>query len=232
MAFDMPPKNSVKIYYENGIYHIYNRGVEKRNIFLDRDDYLTFLHLLKTALLPLELLPKTQEGASWSLLQGPTLRWTVIKPRKNFSELIHLFCYVLMPNHFHFLLKQTQLTSMTEFIRSICTTYSMYFNKKYKRVGPLFQGKFKAIDVQEDNYLLWLSRYIHRNPNDFQNYQYSSYADYLGKIHTAWIDKTVILDYFETNLKTTEKNYQSFVENEKEELIDASSLYLEKLDKK
>lgn len=225
-GFRMPQKNSVKIYYENGIYHVYNRGVEKRDIFLDRDDYLTFLHLLKTALMPPEI-PQFTEKASQRLLQGSTLKWTVERLRKNFYGKIDLFCYNLMPNHYHFLLKQIQKTSITEFIHSISTTYCMYFNKKHQRVGSLFQGIFKAVDVAEDNYLIWLSRYIHRNHDDFQNYPYSSYADYLGKRNTPWLNKKFILDYFESHLKSQEKNYQTFVEAEKEEPLDIGNLYLE-----
>lgn len=222
----MPQKNSVKIYYENGIYHVYNRGVEKRDIFLDRNDYLTFLHLLKTALLPPEI-PQFIEKASLRLLQGGTLQRLVNRPRKNFYNKISFLCYTLMPNHYHFLLKQIQSVAMTQFIHSIFTTYSMYFNKKYERVGPLFQGAFKAIDIEEDNYLIWVSRYIHRNHDDFQNYSYSSYADYLGKRNTTWINKKFILDYFESHLKSQEKNYQTFVEMEKKEPIDIGNLYLE-----
>lgn len=148
----MPQKNSVKIYYENGIYHIYNRGVEKRDIFLDRNDYLTFLHILKTSLMPPEI-PQFIEKASLRLLQGGTLQRPINRPRKNFYNKISLLCYILMPNHYHFLLKQIQSVAMTQFIHSIFTTYSMLFNKKYERVGPLFQGAFKAIDIEEDNYL-------------------------------------------------------------------------------
>lgn len=222
----MPQKNSVKIYYENAIYHVYNRGVEKRDIFLDRDDYLTFLHLLKTALLPPET-PKPLEMKSVRLLQGATLKWTIGRLRKNFNGKIDLFCYSLMPNHYHFLLKQSQPTMMTEFIRSICTAYSMYFNKKYQRVGSLFQGIFKAIDVKEDNYMIWVSRYIHRNPEFFINYPYSSYNDYLNKRNTLWINKSFILNYFETHFKSREKNYRDFVEAEKEEPLDINNLYIE-----
>lgn len=222
----MPQKNSIKIYYENAFYHVYNRGVEKRDIFLDRDDYLAFLHLLKTALLPPEEL-KPEKQKEPDFLQGATLKRGIWRPRKNFYGKIDLLSYALMPNHYHFLLKQIQATAMTEFIRSIFTTYSMYFNKKYQRVGPLFQGNFKAVDIDNDNYLLWVSRYIHRNPEDFINYPYSSYGDYLNQRNTAWVNKTLILNYFESHWKAREKNYQSFVETKKEEPIDITNLYIE-----
>lgn len=198
----MPRKNARKIYFENGFYHVYNRGVEKRDIFIEPADYSFFLHLIKGALSPLEKQKLFDEG--------------IFRPRrKNFFGKIDLLCYVLMPNHFHFILRQNDKLSVTEFIRSILTSYSMYFNKKYSRVGTLFQGVFKAIDIHDENYLLWLSRYIHLNPANFINYPYSSYDDYLQNKNTPWINKSLILDYFSSNPLNKTKNYQEFVENKK-----------------
>ena len=211
----MPQKNSIKIYYENGFYHVYNRGVEKRDIFMDPADYSFFLHLIKGALSPPEKQKLFDEG--------------IFRPRrKNFYGKIDLLCYVLMPNHYHFLLRQNEKSIVTDFIRSISTSYSMYFNKKYHRVGTLFQGIFKAIDIHDENYLLWLSRYIHLNPMNFTNYPYSSYDDYLQKKNTPWINKSLILDYFSSNPVRKIKNYQEFVENRKNDNnIDLENLSLE-----
>lgn len=195
----MPQKNSRKIYYENAFYHVYNRGVEKRDIFLNRDDHLAFLHLLKTAL---------------SSVQGGTLPRN---RRKKFYDKIDLMAYCLMPNHYHLLLRQKTISGLTEFIRSLSTSYSMYFNKKYRRVGSLFQGVFKATDIRDENYLLWVSRYIHRNPPDFQTFPYSSYSDYLGKRKTDWLNTSFLLEFFESKRISREKNYQKFVDNTNEE---------------
>lgn len=202
----MPQKNSRKIYYENAFYHVYNRGVEKRNIFLNRDDHLAFLHLLKTALSP---------------VQGGTLPRN---RRKKFHDKVDLMAYCLMPNHYHLLLRQKTISGLTEFIRSLSTSYSMYFNKKYRRVGSLFQGVFKATDIRDESYLLWVSRYIHRNPPDFQTYQYSSYDDYLGNRKTDWLNTTLLLEFFESNRMSREKNYQKFVDNTSEKTPDDFSL--------
>src|SRR3990167_4593165 len=180
----MPQKNSIKIYYENAFYHVYNRGVEKRTIFLNRDDHLAFLHILKTAFIP-------ETGA----IQGGTLPRN---RRKMFHDKIDLMAYCLMPNHYHLLLRQKTISGLTEFIRSLSTSYSMYFNKKYHRVDSLFQGVFKATDIRDENYLLWVSRYIHRNPPDFQTYPYSSYDDYLGKRTTNWLTTNLLLEFFES----------------------------------
>ncbi len=210
----MPQKNSIKIYYENAFYHVYNRGVEKRNIFLDRDDHLAFLHLIKTALVPAP-----------SPMQGGTLSRN---RRKKFHDKIDFLAYCLMPNHYHLLLRQTTISGLTEFIRSLSTSYSMYFNKKYRRVGSLFQGVFKAIDIREENYLLWVSRYIHRNPPDFQTYPYSSYDDYLGKRKTDWLKTNFLLEFFKSNRFSQENSYKLFVDNINEETsIDATAMILE-----
>ncbi len=178
-------------------------------------DYAFFLHLIKGALSPPEKQKLFDEG--------------IFRPRrKNFYGKIDLLCYVLMPNHFHFILRQNDKSTITEFIRSILTSYSMYFNKKYGRVGALFQGVFKAIDIHEENHLLWLSRYIHLNPINFTNYPYSSYDDYLQKKNTSWINKSLILDYFSSNPLKKSKNYQEFVENKKNnEGMDLENLTLE-----
>lgn len=121
-----------------------------------------------------------------------------------------------MPNHYHLLLRQKTISGLTEFIRSLSTSYSMYFNKKYRRVGSLFQGIFKATDIRDENYLLWVSRYIHRNPPDFQTYPYSSYDDYLGNRNTDWLNTNLLLEFFESKRMGREKNYQEFVDNTNE----------------
>lgn len=137
----MPAKNSIKQYVENGYYHLYNRGVEKRNIFLDDQDYSVFLGYIKQYLGP-------HEGSD----------------PKSLVDDIDLIAFCLMPNHFHFLAKQKTIDGITKFMRAICTNYVMYFNKKYERVGTLFQGKYKGVLLDNDTYLLHLSRYIHLNP--------------------------------------------------------------------
>jgi len=108
--------------------------------------------------------------------------------------------------------------SMEFFMRSLGTKYSQYFNKKYDRIGYLFQGTYKAVLVEQDSYLLHLSRYIHRNPFKVTPLKdaYSSYGDFLGIRKTAWIKSQKILEYFKTVQKTSMKDvhsYQSFVED-------------------
>src|SRR3989344_8155363 len=143
----MPSRNIVKVYLKDSYYHVYNRGVDKCPIFNNAQDYKVFLNYLKEPLSEL----KFQKIVFY--LRGRTFK-AVKRPVKNFLNEISLVTYCLMPNHFHFLIKQKNKESMTSFIRSICTRYARYFNTKYNRVGPLFQGKFKAVLITKDNYLL------------------------------------------------------------------------------
>lgn len=213
----MPSKNIIKQYLENGHYHIYNRGVEKRDIFLDDQDYRVFLHLLKFYLSPEP--QQSQEQHPLTTLIG----FNPVRPRplQSLGGEIELLAYCLMPNHFHLLLKQSTLDGMTKLIRRLSTTYSMYFNRRYKRVGHLFQGAFKAVLVQEDSYLLHLSRYLHLNPvgltrSNPVNYPYSSYEYYLGNKKAPWIKPELILEYFKNSSLVLPKNinsYKKFVED-------------------
>ena len=222
----MPSKNSIKLYVENGYYHVYNRGVEKRTIFQDDQDYQVFLSYLKECLLPItKITGKKPQGGSLRLQP-----WE-IKRKKNYSDSIQLLAYALMPNHFHLLIKQKSKTSMESFMRSLMTKYSMYFNKKYIRVGKLFQGHYKAAIIETDEYLLYVSKYIHLNPLEINNSivkAYSSYADYLGLRNTKWISKEEILNYFPNNrLVEYINSYQKFVEQNNDEYKEIKHLTLD-----
>lgn len=202
---NMPAKNRIKEYSANSYYHLYNRGVEKRPIFLDEQDYNVFNSYLETYLLPKDLghlndlldngNPKEKDSARKMLRLN------------NFAEEINLLAYCLMPNHFHFLIYQNTSDAIDKFSNSLFTRYAMYFNRKYKRVGGLFQDLYKAVHVQSEEQLLWLSRYIHRNPIDIlqgtalQTYKHSSYPEYLGTRNKSWIKPTEILAYFKSEYK-------------------------------
>lgn len=204
----MPQKNSIKTYVEDSFYHIYNRGVEKRTIFEDIQDYKVFLKYLKEYLSP----PKTKIDKVKVTLQGASFKGIPRQPKNYFQE-IALHSYCLMPNHFHLLVKQRSENSIEKFMRSLATRYSMYFNKKNRRVGKLFQGHYKAILITEDDYLLHLSRYIHANPIEYTKdltQAFSSYADYLELRNTSWIEKDFILGFFNNPVAPEFKKFNSY----------------------
>lgn len=130
---------------------------------------------------------------------------------------VTIAAYCLMPNHYHLLIRQNSATPLTSLMLRLGTSYSKYFNIKYKQVGSLFQGRFQAKPVNSDIYLLHLSRYIHRNPTPtpgvgLDQYEWSSYKIYLQAKATSLVDPSYILKYF---AKTTDKQsaeYKKFVE--------------------
>lgn len=189
----MPQKNTVKLFFTNSYYHVYNRGVEKRDIFMDQEDYKTFLFFLKKYLSP---------------------------PRKGkisinkLHEEIKLIAYCLMPNHFHLLLKQKSKDAITRLLRRVATNYVVYFNKKYKRVGSLFQGVYKAVLIDTTEQFIHLSRYIHLNPKNYQDYPYSSYTSFVDQNNRKWLHPKEILEIFkENNNKAPKQAYKHFVQS-------------------
>lgn len=132
---------------------------------------------------------------------------------------VSILCYCLMPNHYHFLLRQETDIPITVFMLRLGTSYAKYFNIKYEQVGSLFQGRFRAKLIETDEYLLHLSRYIHRNPLEIQlstpgvelaDYRWSSYINYLNFVKNPMIESEYILGYFAKNNKSND--YKKFVE--------------------
>lgn len=215
----MPRKNSLKIYVTNGYYHIYNRGVEKRTVFEDQQDYKVFLGYLKYSL---SEPPNRNKFTKTFTLKGEPFKGVPRLP-KNYSNKIELLAYCLMPNHFHLLIKQNDSFSIMSFMNSIITRYTMYFNKKHDRVGSLFQGVYRAVLINDEPYLLHLSRYIHLNPFEYTKdlmFAYSSYVDYLGLRKTKWLKPGIVLNLFKNRVGIEFKkinNYKDFVEKYKQE---------------
>lgn len=206
----MPAKNRIKTYVENSFQHLYNRGVEKRRIFMDQQDIGVFQSYIKTYLLPKDenrlkniiadprKNPKEKDDASRLLALN------------NFSGELEMISYTTMPNHFHFLIYQTAPDAIDRFMNSLGTRYTMYFNKRYQRVGPLFQGIYKGVLVQSDEQLLYLTRYIHRNqlsiPPELRLQFPSSLPVYLGEIKQEWVKPDRIL------LNFSDSGYNSYRE--------------------
>ncbi|MEI8232263.1 MAG: transposase [bacterium] len=223
----MPARNVLKEYEEGGYYHVYNRGVEKRTIFADEEDYQKFIGYLKVYLLPTNL-----QGLTLKDEKGRTV--SPSRRLNNYANEIELISYCLMPNHFHLMLRQVTEKGMAKFIQSILTKYVRYFNKKYSRVGGLFQGVYKTVHVKSEEQFTYLTKYIHRNPlpdtptrshlEGLREYKYSSYGNYLGLFKQSWVKSEDILSYFS---KTNPRNsYQSFVE----ETGDIAQVYKEMID--
>ncbi|HVY67919.1 MAG TPA: transposase [Patescibacteria group bacterium] len=191
-----------KIFAAGNYYHAFNRGNGKNDIFRDLQDYGIFIRRIKENFFPEE--ERSQPLTSTDIKY---------KRKKLPSGAFSLICYCLMPNHFHFLIRQNSQIKISKLIQKICTGYAAYFAKKYSHTGHLFQGTFKAIPVDNEAYLSWLSAYIHQNPTVAgivkkpEEYQFSSYRDYLDLRKGTLCDKAPILGKF----KNTDE-YKHFVE--------------------
>lgn len=216
----VPSKNALKEYEAGGYYHLYNRGVNKRLIFKDAKDYSTFLSYLQIYLSPPNL-------------QGESLKVSPSRKLRNYHGEITLLCYCLMPNHFHLMLRQNSDRGIDHFMRSLTTKYVRYFNTRYHRIGPLFQGPYKAVRIESEYQFTYLTKYIHRNPLDLptfkdsprrlQEYKYSSYANYLKMFYQPWISTEDILSYYSsTNQRLS---YKSFVEESESDDINIVKQY-------
>lgn len=180
----------------NCIYHIYNRGVEKRNTFTEEKDYLRFLSDLQQF-----------NNPQMTLNNGRAIEQGLIGVRLQSKKLVEILAFCLMPNHYHLMLRQKMENGITEFMHKMGTGYTNYFNLRYNRVGPLFQGKFKAVLLKKENHFLYLPHYIHANPlelaeenkknMDFlKTYRWSSLFDYLEDKKTSLptIDRKFLLE--------------------------------------
>jgi len=217
----MPGRNTIKTYIENTYYHLYNRGVEKQKIFRDDQDHAVFLSYLKTYLEPKDEISLQQIISDTERSWREKDQAIKLLRLNNFSDTITLLSYCLMSNHFHFLVKQTESNAIDHFMNSLCTRFTMYFNKKYKRVGPLFQSVYKAVMIRNNEQLFHITRYIHKNPiahmradriehRLLASFSYSSYQEYLGLRKTTWVKcESVLTQFLEKGLLS----YQSFVED-------------------
>lgn len=132
-----------------------------------------------------------------------------------FEYRMHAFC--LMTNHVHFALQVGEIL-LSKIIQNISFRYTRYFNKRQKRIGHLFQGRYKALLVDADSYLLQLVRYIHRNPlqanmvKTLNDYRWSSHRAYFGLARTNWLTKATILNMLSTNKTRQILKYRQLVE--------------------
>ncbi len=175
-------------------YHIYNRGVDKMAIFKDEQDFNVFFNRLKENLFPNKKVSKLKNKVYRGKSHTPYIRKML--PPGSFS----LITYCLMPNHFHILIKQNSDVSVSRLILKVCSSYSKYFNLKYNRVGSLFQDQFKSVLIDSNEYLLWLSAYIHLNPRIANlikkdiSWRWSSYVEYLSINSEKICKNKIILD--------------------------------------
>ena len=197
------------VFREGHVYHLFNRGVERRPIFLSPRDQERFVSLLEYYRF-YGISKSYSHYLALSLAERATFRQVL--DQKPLA--VDILAYCLMPNHFHLLVRQNIKEGIHDFLSNIANGYAKYFNTKRKRVGPLYQGPFKAVFVETDEQLIHLSRYIHINPvvsgiislTDLDVYPWSSFPDYMGKVKTSFVTTPPVLGHFNTS-----SSYRAFV---------------------
>lgn len=173
-------------------YHVFNRGVAQMQIFNTAFDYKRFI-----------------KAMLYYQAEGPKPRFSIFSSTTNTintnKKIANIISYCLMPNHFHFLLEQVRDNGISEFISKLTNSYTKYFNIKNKRIGPLLQGQFKAVHIEDNEQLLHTVRYIHLNPlvgyliNQLEDYPWSSYNEYIGIGNRQICSSETILNQFNSS---------------------------------
>lgn len=216
--FDDPMERKIK-FAAHEYYHVYDRGVEKRKIFLARKDYDRFIALMYA-------MNQEHSFHLTNFLKSHTLE-DVFREERG-KPLVSILSYVLMPNHFHMLMQEHMEGGISKFMMRLLTAYSMYFNIKYQRSGPLFIHPFRSQHISDEPHYLWIFSYIHMNPigiikKDFEaehtignraqaenflnTYQYSSFLDYQksGRPQSKILDLSLVPDYVQHASLVTKK---------------------------
>jgi len=184
----------LKNFVPETIFHIYNRGNNKEKIFFDDQDYRAFLFRLGLCFGFTE-----EELNKEKLIAIPYSRIRITSINKNNFKL-HAFC--LMPNHFHLMIEQIGNIPISNLMLKTCTSYAKYINKKYKRIGHIFQDQFKAVLIEDNPQLMWTSAYIHMNAvknkivKHPSEYMWSSYNDYAKERNLLIVNKELLISTF------------------------------------
>ena len=206
-----------KTAFVNGeFYHVYNRGVDKRLIFSNQEDQDRFFKsmILFNSINPIGSLHEL----SFRQLGGFTA-----KLKRSDKKLVNIIAYCLNPNHFHFILEQVSDGGISEFMKRLGGGYTWYFNNKYKRGGSLFQGVFKSIHIDSNEYLLHVSAYVNLNDRVHQLGGFaaklvrsrSSWGEYTeGNTNESFCKKGIILEQFKNK-----KEYKKFATDSLEDIV-------------
>ena len=205
-------------------YHVYNRGVDKRNIFNNKNDLDRFFRCMNE-FNSVEPIGSLYENSFNKIQLGSRASKLEIKDKK----LVNFICYCLNSNHYHFLLEQVVEDGIVKFMHRLGTGYTKYFNIKNQRSGSLFQSKYKAIYIDNNEYLLHLSSYVNLNNKIHKNnITYKSSLDEYRSGGT-FCKKEIILDQFKNFDEYDEflKSSFEFILENKEKQKEIESLLLE-----
>ncbi|KKR13733.1 MAG: Transposase [Candidatus Woesebacteria bacterium GW2011_GWA1_39_21b] len=200
-------------------YHIYNRGIDKRKIFTNEKDLSRFVKSIRefNSLEPIG-----------SLYENSFKKDSLKNEDDKKNKLVNIACYAINPNHFHLILEPLVEKGIEKFMQRLGTGYTMYFNEKYKRSGALFQGVFKSVHINSNEYLVHLSAYINLNDRVHQlggetsKLVKNSWNEYLTEKKFLIDDNSIILEQF-NNLN----EYKEFSLNTLSEIIERKNILKE-----
>lgn len=205
--------NRALVFATSETYHVFNRGVERRPIFTSKKEYERFIELLKYyrfSHVPMRysdfrVLPDLAQKNIW-------------QSQLNHGKLdVDILAYCLMPNHFHLVIRQQEEHGIHRFLSNISNGFAKYFNTKHRRIGPLFQGVFKAVHIETDEQLLHVTRYVHLNPvaafmipeSVVDTYPWSSLSEYVTKASSGFCETGWVKEFFKKPV-----GYRSFVHDQ------------------
>lgn len=194
-------------------YHLFNRGAHKVDLFRDDADWLRFLFLVIHCQSPVTV-ENTHRYLTRAALEDGFKLPKRYRAEIESKRLVELVSFCIMPNHFHLLVREKEEGGIAQYMQRMAVGYTMYFNNKYETTGHAFQGRYKSIHVSDNDQLLHLSAYIHRNPRELAKwkgyelaYPYSSFQDLVeenrwgnllvGDILTSQFDGTKQSNYFD-----------------------------------
>ncbi|MEI7750049.1 MAG: transposase [Candidatus Moraniibacteriota bacterium] len=225
------------VFANDEYYHVYNRGVDKREVFLNEGDYVRFLTYLRefndNSTYEQRIFLKNQKNIKSSSKELSSCIQELSSLEES-QPSVEIIAYCLSPNHYHLILKQLVENGVKIFMHKLGTGYTNYFNKKYQRSGSLFQGPFKAIHIDSNEYLLLLSAYVNRNyfihgyqgedlgtkspsggsvPTPMQDeWKYCSALEYLGKRNGTLCKKEIVLNQFGQLGSESRASYAEFLD--------------------
>ena len=212
-------------------YHIYNRGNNKQPIFRDEKDWARLLFLIIYFQSPLIFRNIGRQIAHFVRHSVFNISDEIVEEIVK-NRVVELVNFTLMPNHFHLIVHELKERGISQYMQRVLNAYTKYFNTKYKNSGHLFQGPFRIVHIKDDEQLIYLSAYIHRNPREIKEwvnkehtFPWSSYQDCINK--NRW-GELLKIDIITEQFSSGEK-YKSFVETsgakDLSRLLDKESLF-------
>ena len=194
----------IRVFSTGEIFHICNKSIANYLIFRNEK-------LLKRFFITINYYNNNQLKISLSRALREKLYLNAILSRRP-ENIVHIIAYCIMPDHYHLLLKINDEETFSKYINNLESSYTRYYNKLNARKGPLWQSRFKAVRIPDNETLLHVHRYIHLNPttagivNRPENWKWSSYYSYIN-------DNEVLTNNKEVSIQSI-KQYKKFVENQ------------------